>query len=201
MRAKETFSSSISQVNNSTRRHGVSIGRLFKLLDRRSNYIISFVAFFLIVLPLPTPPGFSIILALPAIFITMQMCYKHERIWLPKILTNIKISKNIVKTIDEVSRKYLEFIEKCTRKRFMFIVSPKLQRLYDILLLIFAICAAVPIPFICMVPAIAGLLLSAGLIVKDGILAIISLFVGLFGISLIYLSIKTFMFVKDYLPI
>ena len=200
MRATNTFSSSISQVNNSVRKKGVSVGRLFKLLDRRSNYIITFVSFWLILLPLPLPPGFTTILALPSIFITMQMCYKHDRIWIPKFISQIHIKKSIIKTIDSISRKYLCFIEKLTRKRMVILVSPKLQKIYDIILLIFALSSAVPVPFLCMIPAVGGILLSAGLIVKDGLITTISLFIGSIGMFIIWEAIKTFIAITDYIP-
>jgi hypothetical protein len=52
-----------------------------------------------------------------------------------------------------------------------------------------------------MVPATAGILLSAGLIVKDGLLTLLALVIGFTGGSLIYLTIKTLSIVKDYLPL
>ncbi len=201
MRAVKKFSTSISQVNNSTRKKGVSLSRLFKLLDKRSNYILTFVAFFLIIIPLPVLPGFSIILAIPSIFITLQICFFNERVFIPKCISSCRISKNIIRKIDNSSRRYLTFMEKLTKKRLLFFVSPKLQQVYNIILFLFAISSAVPIPFLCMIPAFGGVLMSAGLIVKDGILTVLSLIIGFTGMTLIYLTIKTLVLVKNYLPL
>lgn len=201
MRMVKHFSTSILQANSSTRKQGVSISRLFKLLDKRSNYILTFVAFFLIVIPLPTPPGFSIVLAIPSIFITLQICCSNGRVYLPNRIKSIKISKKMIKKIDKASRKYLDFIEKLTKKRLLFMTSASLMKLYNVILLILAFASAIPIPFICMVPATAGILLSAGLIVKDGLLTLLALVIGFTGGSLIYLTIKTLSIVKDYLPL
>lgn len=174
------------------------MSRLFKLLDKRSNYILTFVAFFILILPIPTP-GLSIILALPAIFITAQTCITNQRIWIPQYISQIKISKKIITNIDNISKKYLNFIEKLTRKRLLFLTSQKLNKFYNIYLLILALSSAVPVPVVCQVPAIAGVLLSAGLIVKDGLLVLVSFIIGTTGISLLYATIKAFLFVKDYL--
>ena len=196
------FSASILRVNNSTRKQGVSLSRLFKLLDKRSNYVLTFVAFFLVVIPLPTPPGFSTILALPSIFITLQICFRHnKRVYVPKCISQCRISKNIIKKIDKSSRRYLMFMEKLTKKRLFFLISPKLQQIYNIILLILAFASATPIPFLCAIPAFAGLLMSAGLIVRDGLLIILSLTLGGVGVSLIYLTIKTLSIFKEYLPL
>ena len=97
MRIPKKFSTSISQVNRSTRKNGVSIGRIFKLIDKRSNYVFSFVAFSLVIIPLPTPPGFSLILALPAIFLTFQICLKGE-IYTPKFLSDLKLYPSDINT-------------------------------------------------------------------------------------------------------
>ncbi len=201
MRVPKHFSASISQVNNSTRKQGVSLSRLFKLLDKRSNYVLTFVAFFLVIIPLPMPPGFSTILAIPAIFITLQICFSRKRVLIPKCISGCRISKKIIKKIDVSSRKYLTFVEKLTKKRLLFVVSPKIQHVYNVILLLFALSSAVPIPFLCMIPAIAGVLMSAGMIVKDGILIILSLITGFTGVFLIYLTIKTLVVFKDYLPL
>lgn len=199
MRSIRRFSTSILQVNNSTRKQGISISRLLKLLDKRSNYILTFVSFFLVTIPLPTPPGFSIFLALPSIFITLQICFCKKGMFLPKWIAKLRINKKIIKKVDSSSRKYLMFMEKLTKKRLSFFVSPKLQKIYNIILLIFAFTSAVPIPFLCMIPAFAGVLMSAGLIVKDGMLVVLSMIVGCIGMSSIYLTIKTLSIVKDYL--
>ena len=200
MRAIQKFSTSISQINNSTRKQGISVSRLFKLLDRRSNYILTFVAFFLVVIPLPTPPGFSTILALPAIFISIQICC-FNKVYLPKWLAQIRINKNFIKKIDHASKRYLIIIENLTKQRFSITTSSKLQKIYNVVLLILALASAVPVPFLCMVPASAGVLMSAGLIVKDGLLTVLSLLIGGIGISLIYLTIKTLVLIRDYLPL
>ena len=199
MRIPKKFSTSISQVNQSTRKNGVSIGRIFKLIDKRSNYVFSFVAFSLVIIPLPTPPGFSLILALPAIFLTFQICLKGE-IYTPKFLSDLKISKKFVRYIDKASRKYLVFIEHLTRKRLKFLASSKITPIYHIIPFVLAISSALPIPFICMLPALGGLLLSAGLIVKDGVFILLSFIVATLGWSLIYLTIKTLFIAKNYLP-
>ena len=201
MRAIKHFATSISQVNYSTRKHGLSVSRLFKLLDKRSNYILTFTSFLILIVPLPTPPGFSIILALPAIFITIQICFRNGNVFLPKYIKELRINKTIIRKIDNASRQYLKFIEKLTRKRLLFLTSRKLLFFYNIILLCLALASAIPVPFVCMIPALAGVLLSAGLIVSDGLLILISFIIGSTGASVIYLTIKTLLVLKEYLPL
>ncbi len=193
------FLASFSYINNCTRKRGITVNRLFGLLGKRSNYISSFISFAIIILPIPMPPGLSTILAIPALFITSQILVGRERVWIPRWLSEVRISKKIIRTIDDVSRKYLDKIEAITQRRLVILVTPKLYKVYDVLLLVSALCSAIPIPFICMIPALAGMLLSVALIVKDGLFVIISLITGITGIIFMSLTIKTFLAVKDYL--
>ena len=201
MRVGLEFSSIFARINNSTRKRGISLSRLFYLIGRDSYYIATFATFCLVILPLPIPPGCSIILAIPAIFITSQMVCGKKQICIPKFIANFKINKNIVRKIDSVSKAYLTKMESITKRRFIFFVSPKLDKIYNLLLFVLAISSAIPIPFLCMVPATAGVLLSIGLMVKDGLLVVISFIVSLFGISGIWFSIKALLTIKSVLPL
>ena len=193
------FSASFSHINNSTRKRGISINRLFRLLGKRSNYVFVFVSFLIIIVPIPIPPGLSTIIAIPALFITSQIVIGKDKVWIPKWLSEVRISKNVIRTIDKISRKYLNKIDSITQERLTIVVSPNLHKIYDILLLVFALFSAMPVPFLCMIPAFAGALLSIALIVKDGLLTIVGLVTGAVGIVFILLTIKTFVAIKDYL--
>ena len=193
------FATSITRINNSTRDKGISISRLFGIIDRRSNYIISLLSFLLVLMPIPTPPGFSIIFAIPSIFITMQLCCGVKEIYIPKKILNITISKNVIRKIDSSTKKYLYFINRITKQRLSFIMSENTRQIYNIILFVFALMSAVPIPFICMLPALAGALLSISLIIKDGFLTIISFIIGIISSILIWTTIKVVVNIKDYL--
>ncbi len=201
MRVGWEFSSIFSRINNSTRKRGISVSRLFYLIGRDSSYIATFATFCLVILPLPIPPGCSIILAIPAIFITAQMVCGKKQIWIPSFIANFKINKNIVRKIDGVSKAYLIKMESITKRRFVIFVSQRLDKVYNLLLFVMAISSAIPIPFVCMVPAFAGVLLSIGLIVRDGLLVVVSFVVAFFGLSGIWLSIKALLTIKSVLPL
>ena len=197
MKMVSKIATTFTNINSKTKKNGLSVSKLFNLLGKRSNYVLSFVAFSLVALPLPTPPGFSTMLAVPIIFITIQMVIGRDKIILPKFLSKIMIKKSIIRVIDNVCKKYLSKIEKLTHKRLLLLINSKFYVLYNILLLIFALYSAIPIPFLCMIPAIAGMLLSAGLIVKDGFLIMISTIIGFIGIFAIFISLRTLFLVKD----
>ena len=147
------------------------------------------------------PPGFTMILAIPSILFTAQNLYGSKTIYVPKFINEIRISKNVIRKIDKISRKYVFTIEKITCQRLSFLCSPKIKKVHDIALLIFAIACAVPIPMLCIVPALGGVLLSIGLVVSDGLLVIISWIVGAVGISIIWTAIIAFIKVKDVVPL
>ena len=198
---KYKFSQAVYQIDGITRHRGISINKLFALIGGRSNYILSFFAFLIVSLPIPLPIGFSTILALPSVFITTQIIVTNKRIWLPKFIAKLCISKKFIRSFNELSMKYLLLIEKFTKQRLNFITSKYVGKLNDIWLFVFAIFAMIPIPLICIIPAIAGALLSAGLVLKDGLLVIISWIIGLVGIVIISGSVELALRFKDYVPL
>ncbi len=187
------------QIDGSTKKHGITINKLFHLIGNRSNYILTFFACLLISLPLPLPPGFSTLLALPSVFISIQNLL-FNRVFVPNFIGHLRISKNFIRTFNKISQKYLIFIEKITRRRLDFITSKYTKKLHDIALFLFTLCSMIPIPFICIIPAVAGMLLSAGLVVKDGLLIVISWIIGCIGIILISGTIETLFKLKDIIP-
>ena len=195
------FSQAVYQIDGLTRHRGISINKLFALIGGRSNYILSFFAFLMVSLPIPLPIGFSTILALPAVFIAIQMLITNKRIWLPKFIAKVCISKKFIRSFNEISMKYLLWIENFTQQRLHFITSKYTKKLNDIWLFVFAIFAMIPVPLICIIPAVAGAVLSAGLVLKDGLLVIISWIIGLIGIIIIGGSVELALKFKDYVPL
>ena len=191
------FSNTISQVNGCTRKHGITVRRLFRLIGNRSNYILLFLSFFIVSLPIPIPPGFTMILAIPSILFATQNLYGAETIHVPKFINEIRVRKNVIRKIDKISRKYVFTIEKITCQRLSFLCGSRAKKVHNIVLLIFAIASAVPIPMLCIIPALGGALLSIALVVSDGLLVIISWLVGAVGISIIWTAIIAFIKVKD----
>ena len=198
---KYKFSQAVYQIDGITRHRGISINKLFALIGGRSNYILSFFAFLIVSLPIPLPIGFSTILALPAVFIATQILIRNKRIWLPKFIAQLCIGKKFIRSFNEISMKYLLWIENFTQQRLNFITSKYTKKLNDIWLFVFAVFAMIPIPVICIIPAVAGALLSAGLVLKDGLLVIISWIIGLVGIVIISGSVELALRFKDYVPL
>lgn len=197
---KNKLTEQITQINNSTKSNGISVARLVKLIGKRSHYVMSFLSFLLVLLPIPMPPGFVLILAFPSLLITAQILYGVDKIFLPKFILEIKISKAIIRKIDALSKKYLQKVEKMTKKRIQVLSNPKLRKIQDVILFICALGCAMPIPFVCMVPAFAGACLSASLIIGDGLLTIIGWLCCCVGWGLIWSTIKAFILLKNHIP-
>lgn len=190
----------ITQINNSVKKQGISVARLFRLIGRRSYYVLSFLSFLIVLLPIPMPPGFVLVLAIPSVFITAQILYGVDAIYLPKFISNLHISQAVIRKIDTLSKKWLFSVEKITRQRLQFLSSPKVIKVHHIALFMFALGCIIPIPFVCMVPALGGLLLSAGLLIGDGVLILLGWFSGLTGWTLIWSTIKVFISLKNHIP-
>jgi len=132
--------------------------------------------------PIPIPPGGSTLFSIPLLFLAVQMLVGMESPWLPKWLSERKIErKTLAKAVSKASPK-LKKVEKLLKPRFAFANSAFGEKLVGFFWLIFAVSIAVPLPMTNFLPGIGILLMSLGLLSKDGLFIISGILVGLFGV-------------------
>ena len=194
------FSKIIARIAGSTRKNGVSVGRLMKLIGRSSIYIFIFLTFLIMALPLPFPPGTITILSIPALLMTGQRLCNVEKLWLPKFLTSFRIGQGFIQKVNLLSQKHLRNFEKLMKSRWNILFSPFMTKINDILLFCCALLSAIPIPLVCFLPIIAGLAISAGLAMKDGVLTIIGWIFLAIGAVVIFSTIHGVFVVSKVVP-
>jgi hypothetical protein len=182
---KNRLLSIISSINRNAPKSGVSIKKIMRMFKYQSNEIILFLTLIPIALPIPLPPGISSILILPATFVVVQMLFNVKTIWLPKSILNIKINRNIVRNINNISNKYINFISKMTKNKFHFFVSRKFYFFHKILILILCLMIIIPMPLIPTVFAFSAILIVSGLIVKDGVITLVGWIISVISLAMI----------------
>lgn len=157
------------------RKESISLGQLHALLSEDGPLII--IIFLCIPFLFPVPiPGVSTLFGLAIILFTFGLIFP-KRVYLPKFLTQLKIRGEIVHIIGEKGSKFISYIEKFLRPRFLIFVakSGKLMSAFAIISSAIALALPIPpiIPFTNTLPALAICLLSLSLLMKDGLAAII----------------------------
>lgn len=159
---------SIKEINNALRERGFAILLLMFALP--------------LTVPLPVPPGATTIASIPLLLFSSQMILGLSTPWLPKWIEKKSIKRTTLAFIVEKVSTPLQKIEKITCARLYFIVIIFSKKIFAIMSLICSISIALPIPLTNFIPAIGIVLMSFGIMNRDGLIVIIGFIVALFGL-------------------
>ncbi len=117
---------------------------------------------------LPTPPGTAGVMAVPLIFLTVQMILA-QRPWLPGFLARRSISRESFAKFATRATGLLARVSRFLRPRLGLFVRPLPERLIGGFCLMLALVLLMPIPFANSTPALAICLFGLGLLERDGV--------------------------------
>lgn len=142
----------------------------------------SFGAFLVIfALPnlIPLPPGATLVLGLPLIFIAWQMmAAKDQKVWLPRKVGNYAFDNATFSQVVSRLLPWLERAERLIRPRFWFLGSRLAERIVGGIALILAIVVFLPIPLGNWLPALALAIIGFAHSERDGISLVAGVVVG-----------------------
>ncbi len=131
---------------------------------------------------IPLPPPFPSIISIPLVLFSIQMILGFKAPHLPKRFCNISVKRSTVATLVKKSMPYISKIEKFLRPRLLFMHSASLQRVVGIFIFIFTSFVLLPIPLSNFIPGLGVLIISFGLLSRDGLVMIAGIIVGLSGV-------------------
>lgn len=147
---------------------------------------------FLLVLALPCciPLLYGIpqVVALPLMFISVQILLGRSSPWLPAKLGARTISKQGLQSLADRAGPWLRKIEAISRPRLTTLSRPPLDRLVGLALVVFSASILVPLPGTNTVPGIAVVMVSMGLLQRDGFVILSGLFVGTVWIATLIIA-------------
>lgn len=132
-------------------------------------------------LPIPLA-GVSLLLALPLVLISTHLLLAGGRTPLPQALLRRRLDPRLLRAVGGKALALLRRVERISRPRLTRVVRQ--ERLLAGACLLLALIVALPIPFWNMPPAICLLLISVGMLQRDGGLAL----VGLLGLLAMVLA-------------
>lgn len=172
----------------------ISLGELMRVLQERGFGLLMLVLVLPNCVPIPIPPGFSTILSVPLLFLALQMLVGKEVPWLPEWLKRKTIKRATLALMVAKIAPRLKVVERLLRPRFAFFESNAGERLIGLFWLIFALSISVPLPMTNFVPGVGILLMSLGLLSRDGLVILIGIVIGVLGciftISMLILGVK-----------
>lgn len=135
--------------------------------------------------PGPSLPGFSTILGLPLCIVAAQLMVGLPRLWLPRRLTEMSISRRRLAALMARAIPLLQRIERLMRPRWLRLVGGGAIRPLGAACLALGVILCLPIPVFSMAPAAAILLVALGAIAYDGAAVALGLTVGVASVVLL----------------
>jgi hypothetical protein len=147
-------------------RDRISVGELVSILQDRaiSILLVVFAAPNLV----PTPPGASLVLGAPLIFLSVQLMVGAKP-WLPRLIRKRSIGRVEFATIVGRIVPWLEKAERFLKPRWKGLTYPPVERLVGAVCLLLAVILFLPIPLGNILPALAICLFGLGILERDGV--------------------------------
>ncbi len=155
---------------------GFSLREIFDRLDERAFG----AGLFVLALPCCIPFLYIVpqVVAVPMAALALQMALGREEPWLPKALGDRRIDKTGLTNTARGGRRFFGWVEAFARPRLVWLTGPMSERLLGALLCVFCASIMLPFPLTNTVPGFAVAGVAFGLMARDGLLVLLSSFVG-----------------------
>ncbi|HSQ97966.1 MAG TPA: exopolysaccharide biosynthesis protein [Rickettsiales bacterium] len=181
----ESASNILNRIYDKHIEDNIKIGVLLKSVDSGGFALLNLI--FSIIIVVPTPPPIATISSLIIIFFSIQMIIGLKEVWLPKFITEKSIKRTTLALIVGKSSLYLSKLEKFTRRRLTFMNSDIAEKIIGLILFVLAVVSLTPIIFANSIPGLAIIMISFGLLNKDGLIIILGFATGFVGIFIAWL--------------
>ncbi len=138
---------------------------------------------------IPLPPPFPSVIAVPLVIFSWQMAIGLKAPKLPQRFAKLTLKRSVLAMLVQKSSPYLQKVETILRPRLIFMTSPRAERFIGFMSLLFSLFVFLPIPLSNFIPGVGVLLISFGLLGKDGLAMILGIITGLVGITISILTV------------
>jgi len=188
----------IEDVVNKTSSDRVPIKDLVDAMDSIGFGLAIMIFAFGIIIPLPPP--FPSIISIPLVIFSMQMVAGYGSPKLPKRFANLSVKRSVLAMLIKRSSPYIRKVEKILKPRLSFMTSAIAERIIGAFILIFASFILMPMPLSNFIPGLGILIISFGLLGKDGLVVILGIVVGVSGLAIsitaLLLGVEAFHYLK-----
>jgi hypothetical protein len=122
---------------------------------------------------LPLPPGTSAVLGAPLLFVTAQLMTGRTSLWMPRLICERSISRNVFSTLTSKLKPVLQRSERYLKPRLTGLLQPASERIIGAACLLLALILFLPIPFGNIPPALAISAFALGILERDGVAALL----------------------------
>ena len=152
--------------------------------DFHENGILLAMIFFSlpVAIPLPYPPGFTTVMGIPLMILSIQMLLGNKKVSLPQKINDYELKNSTLRAISDKVVPRLVSVEKYVKPRFSFAKSVYCKQFIGFISLLAAFSVALPIPLTNAIPALGIAVMALGLLNRDGLVIIVGFFITVIGL-------------------
>jgi hypothetical protein len=139
---------------------------------------------------MPWPPGGTTITGAPLLFLSMELAWGREALWLPGWMERATVSRATFRKLGDRFMRVIRFTEHLSRPRLAFLTSRFGQGLIGLACLFLSAVLVLPIFGGNLLPAIAITLFSLGVMQRDGLAVLAGWAVTGITIAVLFLAWK-----------
>lgn len=189
----------LQDVVNKTTVDKVKIKDLIDAMDFAGFGLVMMIFSFAVLIP--SPPPFPSIMSIPLVIFSAQMMVGFSVPHLPKMFAKTEVKRSTLMALAQKSAPYINKIERLLVPRLFFLFNPIAERIIGAMIFIFAMFILLPIPLSNFLPGLGILIISFGLLAKDGLVIILGIIIGMLGIAVsvaaLILGIEIFSHIKN----
>ncbi len=153
-----------------------------------------------VIIPMPPPvPG---LISIPLVIFSLQMIAGYTSPKLPKKFSDMSIKRSLLAMLVQKSSPYIRKVERFLRPRLLFMTTTLAERVVGLFTLLFSGFVLLPLPLSNFIPGLGVLIISFGLLGKDGLVVICGIIIGLVGVALsiaaVFLGVEAIHYLKDF---
>lgn len=164
----------------------LQLGEMVEAFGDRAFGAVMFL--FAIINMLPWPPGGTTLTGAPLLFLSMELAWGRETLWLPTWLERASVSRETFRGLSRRFMKPIRLSERFSRPRLKFLTGPHGQGLIGVACLFLSLVLVLPIWGGNLVPAIAIGLFSLGVMQRDGVVVLLGYAVTAVSVGILVLA-------------
>lgn len=173
----------LSQIAADHPHERISIADIMQRLDDRAFGALIFI--FAVPNMLPTPPGTSVILGAPLVFLAFQLAVGRSVPWLPRVISQRSLLLTDFARIISRVAPVLARAERLMRPRLILLATRPFDQLMGVMCIVLSVVIFLPIPLGNMPPAAAICLFSLALLERDGLVYLAGMLTAILSVVLI----------------
>lgn len=155
-----------------------SVATLLEGFHERGFGVMTLLFSIPMALPIPKPPGLSTLFGVPLMILTLQQAAGRHTVWMPETIRRKRISSAKLIRVLDGGIPWARKIEYLLRPRMEYMTRGAASHLIGFCGCLMAMCMMIPLPGTNTVPSFGIALMSAGVIMRDGLCVLAGMVAG-----------------------